>query len=249
VRHHGRAAFVLGAFAVPFYLVIGSGYTVFFRYVLPFVPLVCLSAAIGISHAASSLAHLLSDVRFSFGRTPARAVIFTALVAITLGPSLFQSIRFDAVLARTDTRVLAGAWLESRIRPEETLYDSGSSYTGLDLWRARFKRLGYDERAGAFMAAGSATRDSGVAMPDWLVLYASPLWTYAATPTPLRDLATSEYVPVHEERSTAPTSDGSPVYDLQDAFFVPFTSFASVVRPGPDIAIYRRKDLPARHDR
>ena len=44
VRGNPRHAFVLGLFAAAFYASIGSGYTVFFRYVLPLVPIVCLLA-------------------------------------------------------------------------------------------------------------------------------------------------------------------------------------------------------------
>jgi 4-amino-4-deoxy-L-arabinose transferase-like glycosyltransferase len=52
VRHYSRHAFVVGAFAVAFYASIGSGYTVFFRYILPLVPIVCLLAAIGVRPGA-----------------------------------------------------------------------------------------------------------------------------------------------------------------------------------------------------
>lgn len=45
-RDHRRHAAILGAFAAAFYIAIGSGYTVFFRYVLPLVPFVCLLAAL-----------------------------------------------------------------------------------------------------------------------------------------------------------------------------------------------------------
>jgi hypothetical protein len=34
------------------------------------------------------------------------------------------------------------------------------------------------------------------------------------------------------------------VYDQQDAFFLPFSRFQDVSRPGPTITIYRRADLP-----
>lgn len=34
----------------------------------------------------------------------------------------------------------------------------------------------------------------------------------------------------------------SAVYDLQDAFFMPVSGFSTVIRPGPTVLIYRRRD-------
>jgi hypothetical protein len=220
VRHYPRAAFVLGAFAVPFYLVIGSGYTVFFRYVLPLVPLVCLLAAVGVVHLASA-----------FRRKDPAAFIGAALAGVTLMPSLVQSLRFDFVLARTDTRVLAGRWIEQRIRPDDTIYDDGNSYTRLDLWMVVVRRTEYDASRGRFVGG----------RPDWLVLHESPLLTYASMPAALRKLAETDYVLVHEERSTIGGA-ASGMYDLQDAFFVPVSGFSTIARPGPNIFIYRARD-------
>ena len=225
VWHYPRAAFVLGAFAVPFYVVIGSGYTVFFRYVLPLVPLVCLLAAVGVEHVASAVHRRVAS---AFRRKNPAVFIAAALAAATLVPSLVQSVRFDLVLARTDTRVLAGRWLEQRIRPDDILYDDGNSYTRLDLWRVPVKRTEYDASRGGFVGV----------RPDWLVLHESPLWTYASTSPALGTLADTDYVLVHEERSTIGAA-ASGMYDLQDAFFVPLSGFSTIARPGPSIFIYR----------
>ena len=45
VGRHGRYAFILGSYAVALYMILGSGYTVFFRYMLPIVPIACVVAA------------------------------------------------------------------------------------------------------------------------------------------------------------------------------------------------------------
>ncbi|MBA2306085.1 MAG: phospholipid carrier-dependent glycosyltransferase [Acidobacteria bacterium] len=226
-RYYRRAAFVLGAFAAGFYLVIGSGYTVFFRYILPLVPLACLSAAVGVSHAGTWLASRLG------GR---QVVVTGALILVTAGPALVHCVWFDLLLARTDTRVLAGQWLESRLQPEDSLHDAGSNYTQLDLWRAGFHRWFYDPAANSFGDPDGRT-------PDWLVLHDSPVSAYASIPPGLRVLAQSEYVLVYNVRGTRGRARAA-VYDLQDAFFLPFTRFTTIERPGPNISVYRRRDLP-----
>jgi hypothetical protein len=82
-------------------------------------------------------------------------------------------------------------------------------------------------------------------MPDWLVIHESPLWTYASVSPQLRQLASRAYQPVYTIRATKGPSR-SAVYDLQDAFFMPFTHFWTVERLGTTITIYRRLGPPDR---
>lgn len=224
VRRHGRAAIVLGSFAVAFYVVVGSGYTVFFRYVLPLIPLICLLAAIGVTVTSAWLVR----------RTGLNARLALVLVAaVSVGPGLFYSAWFDLLLARTDTRVLAGDWLTHRLQPGASLHDAGGRYTRLDLWRVKVFRSEYDPDRNAF---------SNGDLPAWLVLHSSDLAAYAATLPALASLARERYVPVYQVLGTR--GEGPGVHDRQDAFFLPFSRFQDVVRPGPTITIYRRADLP-----
>ena len=101
-RRHLHHALIVGAFAAAFYVAIGSGYTVFFRYVLPLVPLVCLFAAVAVDSAAAWLA--------AHTRLPATTAA-AVLAGCIGGPALVASVRLDLLLARTDTRVVAGQWL------------------------------------------------------------------------------------------------------------------------------------------
>jgi 4-amino-4-deoxy-L-arabinose transferase-like glycosyltransferase len=224
-RHYPRHAFVIGMFACGFYASIGSGYTVFFRYVLPLIPIVCLLAAVAVRQTGGWLA-----VRFAVPEGLAIALT-GALVA---APSLVNAVWFDLLLAKTDTRILAAEWLRPRIRPGDTLHDSGGDYATLDL-RGR----GHD-----VVRFNSSTRsfdDLQGGTPDWLVLQQSPLRTYASFPVSIRRLADEHYDLAWEMRATRGAAAAA-VYDLQDAFFMPFTSFQTVVRPGPTILIYRRRD-------
>jgi len=227
VRHYGRPAFVIGAFAAALYALIGSGHAVFFRYVLPLVPVVCLLAAVAVRHLGIWLAD----------RTGlSNGAVVALLTAIVGGPALVNSAWFDALLARTDTRVLAARWLVPRLKGEETLHEAGGVYAEMDLAGARYHRWSFDPATTSF-------GDPGGRSPDWLVFHESPLWTYAAVPPELRRLARDKYVLADVVQATKGPAAGSAVYDLQDAFFMPMTGFITVERPGPTVSIYRRADL------
>ena len=221
VRHHRPAAGVLLAFGAAYYCAVGSGYTVFFRYMLPLVPLLSLTGAIGVSRTADWLADRL--------RT-SRPAALAALLAVTGGPSLVQSAWFDLLLARTDTRVLASRWLTERIQPGDSVYDAGSAYTRLDIWHTPFERVEFDPTARTFI---------GGRQPDWLVLQESALPAYARTPPGVRELAASEYDRVFAVRGMKEGARPG-LYDQQDAFFLPLSGFSGIERPGPDITVYRR---------
>jgi len=102
----------VAAFAAASYVSFGSGREVFFRYLLPVVPIVCLFSAVAVTHSRSWIA---SRTRLSPGAA------MTLLIAVVAGPPLVNCARFDAALGRTDSRVLAADWLRQRVTPDETL--------------------------------------------------------------------------------------------------------------------------------
>jgi hypothetical protein len=225
VRHYPRQAALVGAFTVALYGSLATGYTVFFRYILPLVPFVCLSAAIGVRHLG----------RWAAMRVRLRDRVATGLlVGLVAAPSLVNSAWFDVLLARTDTRVLAARWLEERLSPDSTLYDGGHAYSRLDLQQLRFHDWYFDPATNSFGHPAGRT-------PDWLVFHESPLRAYAGVPSELRQLASAKYRLVQ----TFVASRGGmrvSVYDQQDAFFMPLSGFHVVERPGPTISIYRLAD-------
>ena len=142
----------------------------------------------------------------------------------------------DLLLARTDTRVLASEWINARMKSHDTLHDTGNIFTRLDFWRTDIQQWRYDPETQSF-------GDPKGRSPDWLVLYESPLVTYITIPAEIVHIARTEYSLMHTVRGTHGRAR-SAVYDLHDAFFLPVSRFTTIPRPGPNIRIYRRWDLP-----
>jgi hypothetical protein len=229
LRRHRQCAVILGAFAAALYVLLGNGYTVFFRYVLPLVPIVCLLAAIAVGSGGAWVA-----VRTGVSGTSA-----TAVLALAIGlPALVNSVWLDVLLARTDSRVLAAQWLAPRLDRGETVYDSGGQYTTLELGGTPHHPWRFDEASGGFGDAEGRT-------PDWLILQSSPVSLYASTPAAVRRVAAEQYDLVLDVPATRGRAS-SAAYDLQDAFFLPISRLETVIRPGPTIRIYRlrRADRP-----
>jgi hypothetical protein len=222
VRRRCRAAVAPAAVSIALYAALAPGRTVFFRYVLPIVPLLCAAAAIGVRQASAWMSS-----RF------ARPWIVWPMAAAIALPSLVTSAWMDALLARTDTRVLAGRWLSDHVRREESIYDAGGDYAGSDLRTVSAHRWSVE----TFDPVANAFRDSSGQLPDWLVLPESPL-VYGSVSGALRGLASSRYALVQTIAATDGPTDRS-VYDVQDAFFLPMAGFGPIVRPGPTIRIYQ----------
>jgi hypothetical protein len=222
LRRGGAPLRLVVVFAVAFYLAIGRGNTVFVRYALPLVPVGCLLAAAGVE----GVSRLRGRVAF----------VFTLLLALVAAPSLVNSVWMDVLLARTDTRVLAARWLSQRLPPDSTIIESGREYVRLAITSPRLHRWHYDPSRGHFVGATSDM------LPEWLVLHRSPLAEYTPIPAPVETLARSRYVKVQEFAGTTGSIDPD-TYDQQDAFFLPLTGFRHIVRPGPTITVYARRDL------
>ena len=224
LRRAPRHALMLVAFVVAFLGVLGSGRTVFFRYVMPLVPMACVFAGM----TAASLGDVFSRWRWAGAEVPALVVVL-----VIGGPSLVSSAWMDVLLAKTDSRIVAGTWLRGQLRPEHSVYDAGWAYVRLDLRGADYHAWLYDPRTQSFGDPDGRT-------PHWLVLSESPLRLYAQAEPSLQRLAAERYTPVLVVPGTR-SLETSAVYDRQDAFFLPFSRFWEVERPGPTITIYRRK--------
>lgn len=240
-----------------YYAVAGSGKLVFPRYMLPLVPLLCLSAAIGLEEVARRWRGL-----------------WAVLVLAALIPGVALSWQHDQLLTRTDTRLLAAEWIEAQVPDGANIAMTGSEYGHPQVRRTRawlqeraedLRQAGesswYQERLlqlPGFPAAPAyyvvalrppfrmplrsvwspcsvdSLRNRGV---GWVVTLEHPLGYSQVEAEFARQLESQAvlmarfdpFVPGHPP----------PVYDPLDAYYAPLAGFDALERPGPLIRIYR----------
>lgn len=220
-----RLAALIFVFPLLYYIFAGRGYTVFTRYMIPMVPFLCLSAGVLVAWVSELAAR---RTRILGGLTAA------ALVVVCATPTAIKAMAFDRVLTRTDSRVLAAEWFVEHARHDSAILVVCSPYGGPQLWTRGqplpFQVLNWNEEA---------RRIVGGVRPDFILLEQSGLWHYSVFPEQLRPVL-REYDLRHVIRTLDP---GTPhVYDQQDAFYLPFDGFAHVVRPGPTLFIYEKRE-------
>jgi hypothetical protein len=226
-RRKPWAALVILAFPLGYFAVAGAGRLLFVRYMVPVVPFVCLFAAAGIEALAARLK--------ARPWLPAGAVA-ALLAAVTAAPSIIKVVRFDELLARADSRAIVADWVRAHVPRGRRIAQSGSEYgrvdfgfdAGYDLWE-------YAEEIGRFLDRRRYVVDG---LPDVVIVQQSPLPYSYVLPGMARLLA-REYRLVHRVRAVDPRATGN-VYDLHDAFFLPYAGFHGILRPGPTLYIWER---------
>lgn len=243
IRRRPRVAALLFAFPVCYYASAGSGRTVFVRYMVPLTPFLAVAAGVFVSTAAGHLSRFGGQFAARGGsppachprRSPAGSVAVVVLSLVLAGPSAWRLWNFDSFLTRTDSRLIAAEWLGSRVPPGARVYQSGSRY-GHVVLPVPYVPIVFDEAAARFRAATGRVSD---ALPDWIVIPRSPLTYYSQTPAPVAALIGECYA--LEQTIVGVGADPAARFDQQDAFYVPLAAGDAATRPGPDIAMYRRR--------
>ena len=226
-----RAALLVLVFPIPYYLYLGSGQTVFVRYLVPMVPFVCLAAAYFVDRAGELAARRP-------GAGIARDVAIVALAAIVCAPTLRASVLFDRLMAVEDTRVAGANWIASRFPMGVSMYQSGFGAGHLQPTPLGFyPQYTFDERADGF----EVDHHPADAPPDVIVLLESPLGPYSIVPPRIAALVNDEYVLATAIDSVPADQAADALYDREDAFFAPFAGIEHAVRPGPNVRIFLRR--------
>jgi 4-amino-4-deoxy-L-arabinose transferase-like glycosyltransferase len=250
----GRARIVILAFPVTYYVAMGAGRTVFVRYMLPLVPFAALLAGFAIDRSAGLLAHWVALGRRATpgaaegaggghagtgaapgasGRRGSAAlglpwlptIIAVGLAALAGADSFARSVALDKLLSQPDSRAIAAAVVRARFPLGASVFQTGAGY-------------------------GHVMLTPENAYPEWPLTFAprlvlvltSRLAAYSGVPPTLsEDLARNGYHLIQRVEVENHASRVVPVFDQQDAFFVPLAGFDRFVRPGPTIEIYERR--------
>jgi hypothetical protein len=224
-----RIAAIAFSFPLAYYAVAGSINLLFYRYALPIVPFLCLSAAYLVVIAAGAVARLAA----SADTKRLASIVTVALTAAVGYPSAAASWQFDRIISRTDNRVLVTEWFAQNVPAGSSVLQSGARYGHVQFPRAlNYRQWVWDGGRLAFMLDGRRAEGR----PDWILVQESPL--PSTTQDIVKQFLADGYV--HERDFHALTLSDRLVYDRLVAFFVPFDGFEDVERPGPNFALYRR---------
>jgi hypothetical protein len=214
-----RRGLLVALFPVSYYALLGSGYTVFTRHMIPVVPFLCLSAAYFIAESAYWLAMRVRRPQWS------PALVTLALIGV-LWPSVHSVVMFDMLMARTDNRLLARRWVEQRFQAGTTIAQMGP--VAGHVFRHDFNEVRYT-------TIEFSRQDL---KPDIVVVQSSPLTAESALGD-MEQVLNTEYTLGFVSEVAAP--DPRNVYDLQDEFYLPFAGFHRIDRPGPNLKVYVRR--------
>lgn len=227
-----RRALVLFSFPLVYFLIAGSIRNLFFRYAIPILPFLTLAAAVVVVDIARFVTARTGATRLTF--VPATAV----LAALIVAPSAISVVRFDQILARTDNRVVVTRWFEHHVPPGSSVVQSGSIYGYAQFdQKQQYKVWVWDRGRRRFLVEGRTPEGA----PDWILVQESPL--PSDTQAVIKDFLKEGY-----ELATifkaVDLDQGWHLYDMQDAFYVPFAGFDGVRRPGPNFTLYKRAGTP-----
>jgi hypothetical protein len=160
------------------------------------------------------------------------------LALLVVAPSAWSVAQFDRLLARTDSRVLAATWVESRFPEGASIAEVGRRSTNIFFLP---EGPNTPSRYRTRMFTDDAT---DIINPDMIIVPTSLFDPGAAVPARAAAIVAG-YTPLYVVDAQDLSATGV-VYDWQDEFYLPLAGFAGVWRPGPNLTIYVRPDLANR---
>ena len=203
-----------------FYLAFAPSHVMLSRYMTPVLPVAALLIA-GLSVALVDQLRVLSE--------PARNAVLAGLAILLISEPLVASVRFDRLMAVTDTRVDAQRWLADNTESGDRVALVGASGwfwgdpqvpSGREIVRPAFSRGGLP----------------GVTA-DFLVVHDHPLFSSEADWQAIGALG--ERLQLVAEINPFRQTEAKPIYERQDAFYFPTRGYGAVSAPGPLIRIYK----------
>ncbi len=215
---------VLLSFALPFLVLISSVRITFPRYVVPLVPLLLV-------FAADLVASVLERIPFARVRSVSSAVAAFVLLALPLRDSL----AFNRIAAREDTRLQAASFVAENFQPQtRLLVCRGYGAPAINEDRRRPPAFVVEERD--CLADAPLPPDAG-----YLVTH-----EHRELPFSRIHPSLSRFLEEHGQRIASfdpyrPYRPGAdqPVFYRSDAFYIPFAKLDAVERGGPIVRIWK----------
>jgi hypothetical protein len=250
-----REALVLYSFPILYFLVIGRGETAFYRYILPVVPFLCIAAGTLVARIARERGLAAGGVLALALAAPTAYSTARALHLLAAGDTRdAMGAWIEANVPTGATLVHAGAYtgapmLQRDVANQTREYvakqgraDSAGFRKPDELKWYRQDRPMYDvlfvEKEGIDFASQRSVEALEADPPPWLLVEDYFLVHYSAVPERVRALVAARYERVHVEAATDGPTDG-PVFDQQDAFYLPVARFSGFTRMGPTLSLYR----------
>lgn len=248
-----------------YYLVAGSGKSVYLRYMIPLVPLLCVAAGVWLATATQTI------------RTTVRPYVLLGAGLLIALPTALSCVRHNQLLSGPDTRQLAANWITEHVPAGSTLALSGSAFGYPRLSRSRLwleharddqRRSGFDasrlslmlaledyptqpsyyvyelrpdnpQRMRAVLSEYSAQmlHNAGV---EWIVTQQHPL-VFSQQSSSL-GLLLDQHADLMMSFDPFVPDASAPPFDLIDAFYTPIGEFSAARYSGPMIRIYQLRD-------
>jgi hypothetical protein len=173
-------------------------------------------------------------------RVTAAKLAPAAVALLIVLPSALSTWHFDRIINATDNRVEIARWFADHVPAGDSVLQSGSLYGYAQLDTRVWTHWTWDRNRRIFRV----NNQPATGRPDWILVQDSPL--PSMTQDIVKEFLREDYV--FAWQFTAFSPEEGRVYDLQDAFFVPFTGFRGVKRPGPNFTLYKRSAVPVTDD-
>lgn len=232
--------------------------TPFYRYAVPALPFIAMLTALGIRK-------LYQERLGAFRYIPIAAAVLLSLI-----PPLARSVRIDGLLAREDTRQLAGRWILENVSPKVPIVYFGRAAQEPQLLeshasirrRTAGMRADYPERAWRLLTEIHRLRLRSEEDPELIYyeVHRNPknlkdvgprvCVVYPSYPLDIRGLGETPKVPHiknvarHERFDSLGEEIEGYVIDSTDVFFLPFSRLDNVKRTGPDLDVMLVERFP-----
>ncbi len=237
------------AFALLYYAAMGGARTVFFRYVIPLLPVCVLAAELALRTLAARLP-------LAARRRPLATALLALLVAV---PAASASIAHARLIGRGDTRQLAERWLRDHVPPHQGVILAGANgvppygeprLPGLEWCQILTleRRPPVCPLEAPFPTARIIDPRPGLggrAGPEfpWIVTHEHELSRYSALHYRLRAELERRAEELVRFEPGAGTGARHGVFDPIDAYYAPIAGLGGYRRPGPTIRVWRLRAI------